>query len=175
LVIWAFVVASGQKLEAGGVGGTDDREVPPVKCCDLGDVETLGRSDHRCVNRSEGKIPILADQFGDPKPVTGHHRLDSELPSGEIAEETDLGICTKPTPDEVDDLGDDESRDDQGTRVGEQQVKRLAVVAVVGIDVGVERSSIDQGGYLATSAARISSIRSEMSSRPLCPAPAARR
>ena len=59
--------------------------------------------------------------------------------------------------------------------MGEQELKRLAVVAVVGIDVGVERSGVDQGGYLATSAARISSMRSEMSSRPLRPAPAARR
>ena len=59
--------------------------------------------------------------------------------------------------------------------MGEQEVKRLAVVTVVGVDVGIQWSSVDQDGYFATSDARISSIRSEMSSRPLRPAPAARR
>lgn len=48
-------------------------------------------------------------------------------------------------------------------------------MAVVGIDVGIERSRINQKGYGATSAARISSMRSEMSSRPLRPAAAAPR
>ncbi len=57
----------------------------------------------------------------------------------------------------------------------QQELERFGVVAVVGIDVGVERSRVDEEGYRATSAARISSMRSEMSSRPLRPAPAARR
>ncbi len=149
--------------------------MPTVECRDLRDIEALGRSDYRCVDGSEGKVPVLAYQLGDPEPITGHHRLNGELPSGEITEEADFGVCTQPTPDEVDDLGDDKGRDDQGTRVGEQEFKRLAMVAVVGIDVGVERSGVDQSGYFATSAARISSMRSEMSWRPLRPAPAARR
>ena len=158
-----------------GVGGTYDREVLPVECCDLSDVKPLGCSHYRCVNGSEGEIPVPADQLGDAEPVTGHHRLDDELPGGEIAQEPDFGVWSEATPDEVDDLGDDKCRDDEGTRVSEQEVKRLAMVAVVGIDVGVERSGVDQRGYLTTSAARISSMRSEMSSRPLRPAPAARR
>ncbi len=59
--------------------------------------------------------------------------------------------------------------------MGEQEVKRFAMVAVVGVDVGIQWSSVDQDGYFTTSEARISSMRSEMSSRPLRPAPAARR
>jgi len=47
------------------------------------------------------------------------------------------------------------------------------MVTVVGVDVGIQRSGVDQESYRSTSAARISSIRSEMSSRPLRPAPAA--
>ena len=57
----------------------------------------------------------------------------------------------------------------------QQQVERFDVVPVVGINVGVERPCVDEEGYRVTSAARISSIRLEMSSRPLRPAPAARR
>ena len=48
-------------------------------------------------------------------------------------------------------------------------------IAVVGVDVGIQRSRIDENSYRPTSAARISSIRSEISSRPLRPTPAARR
>ncbi len=49
-----------------------------------------------------------------------------------------------------------------------------AVMGIVGIDVGVQRPGVDDDrGYRATSAARISSMRSETSLRPLRPAPAA--
>jgi hypothetical protein len=51
--------------------------------------------------------------------------------------------------------------------MGEKQVERGAMVTIVGVDVGIERAGVDQDGYLATSAARISSMRSEMSSCPL--------
>lgn len=169
------VRGSGQQLETAGVDRADDGEVSPVECGDLGDVEPLGGGHHRCVDGSEGEIPIPAHQLGDPEPVTGHHRLDGELPGGEIAQEPDFGLCSEPTADEVGDLCDDEGRDDEGARVGEQQFERFGVVAIVGVDVGVEGSGVDQRGYVGTSAARISSMRSEMSSRPLRPAPAALR
>ncbi len=57
----------------------------------------------------------------------------------------------------------------------QQQLERFGMMAVVGIDVGIQRSRVDEESYRVTSAARISSIRLEMSSRPLRPAPAARR
>jgi hypothetical protein len=68
-----------------------------------------------------------AHQLGDPEPVTGHHRLDRELPSGEIAQEPDLCSCSEATPDQMGDLGDDEGRGDVGTRVSEQQSERFGV------------------------------------------------
>jgi hypothetical protein len=46
-------------------------------------------------------------------------------------------------------------------------------VLVVGVDIGVQRSRIDEESYGATSARRISSIRSEMSEWPLRPEAAA--
>ena len=56
----------------------------------------------------------------------------------------------------------------------QKKIKGTAVMSVVGVDIGVERSGVDQDRYWVTSTARSSSIRSEMSSRPLRPAPAAR-
>lgn len=58
--------------------------------------------------------------------------------------------------------------------MGFQELQRSRVVRVVGVDVGVEGSSVDdEGRYRPTSDARISSIRSETSLLALRPAPAA--
>jgi hypothetical protein len=51
--------------------------------------------------------------------------------------------------------------------MGLQQVETAPVVAIVGINIGVQRTCIDDESYDAASIRRISSIRSEMSSRPL--------
>lgn len=52
--------------------------------------------------------------------------------------------------------------------MGLKQFERGDVVSVVGVDVRVERSGVDDDrGYRATSAASISSMRSEMSVCPL--------
>ncbi len=64
---------------------------------------------------------------------------------------------------------------DEWTRAGLEQVRTRGVVSVVAIDIGAERAGIDDQSDGCTSLARISSMRSEMSSRPLAPAPAARR
>lgn len=56
-----------------------------------------------------------------------------------------------------------------------EELKAGAVVSIVSINVRVERPGVDDQRDEPNSAARISSIRSEMSVRPLAPAPAARR
>jgi len=74
----------------------------------------------------------------------------------------------------MDDLGDDQGRDDERAGVGLEKFECRGVVSVIRVDVGVKRSGVDDDrSYRATSAARISSTRSETSLRPLCPAPAA--
>ena len=55
-----------------------------------------------------------------------------------------------------------------------KKLKGWFVVAIVEVDIGVKRSRVDQQGYRATSLLRISSIRSDMSDRPLRAAFAAR-
>jgi hypothetical protein len=54
--------------------------------------------------------------------------------------------------------------------MGLEQLKALAVMVVVRIDVGVQRAGVDEQGYRATSSRRISSIRTETSCEPLLPA-----
>ncbi|MGH3328514.1 MAG: hypothetical protein ACRDPT_12085 [Streptomycetales bacterium] len=73
-----------------------------------------------------------------------------------------------------DHLGDDQCRD-EGPGMRLQQRNAGTVVAVVGVDVGVERPGVDDDGYGVTSVRKISSMRSDTSVRPLRPAAAAPR
>ena len=157
------------------MGGSNDGEVPAVECGDLGGSEAFGRCHDRTVDGPQRQVPIPTDQFGDAEPVTRHDCLNGELTRGDITQEANLGVDAKPCSDEVGHLGDHEHGNDQWTGMVQQELERFGVMAVVGIDVGIQRSRVDEEGYRVTSAARISSIRSEMSSRPLRPAPAARR
>ena len=66
-------------------------------------------------------------------------------------------------PVESGDLGDREDRHEQRARMRLEQLQARGVMPVVGIDVGVQRSGIDQDRDERPSCARISSIRSETS------------
>lgn len=95
--------------------------------------------------------------------------LSTSLSAGhrsEVAEETDFGIPSESGLDEVRHLGDDENGIEEWARMLLEKLKTLGVVAVVCVDVGVQRPGVDQERYGRTPARRISSIRSEMSDRP---------
>ncbi len=133
--------------------------MPSVECRDHREPKAFSRRHDRTIDRSQREVAILVHQFGDAEPVTCHHRLNAELASGEVTEESHFGICTESGPDEVDHLGDHKGGDDQWARMREQQFERFGVVTIVGVDVGIERSGIDEQGYRVTSEARISSMR----------------
>lgn len=115
------------------------------------------------------------DQLSDPEPVACGHRFNTEMTRGEITQEANLGGGTQSRADEIADLGDDQRRNHQRSWMGQQEVQAGCVVLVVGIDVGIEGTGIDDQGDGTTSRANISSIRSETSRRPLRPAAAASR
>ncbi len=96
------------------------------------------------------------------------------FPAARVAEESHLGVDADAGAEQVDDLGDDELRDDQRSDVGLEEVEAGGVVGIVAVDVGVQRTGVDDQRDPGTSAARMSSMRSEMSVWPLAPAPAAR-
>lgn len=101
--------------------------------------------------------------------------LGEQVTCRQVPQESDLGLCAKASADELGDFSDDEGGNDEGSWVSLEQFEANAVVAVIAIDVGIERTGVDDQRDDCTSAARISSMRSAMSSRPLAPAPAARR
>lgn len=151
-----------------------DGEVASVDSCDLGDADAFSRGHDRRIHRAQRQVAVARDQLRNPYPVRDCHRLNRECATGEVAEEADLGLRAEAGREQIDDLGDDQRRNDERAGVGLKQFECGSVVSVVGVDVGVQRSGVDdQCGYRATSAARISSMRSETSLRPLCPVPAA--
>jgi hypothetical protein len=165
---------SWQQGEGSDVVRAHDGEVAPVDRRDLGDAQPFGGGDDGRVHGAQRQVTIAGNQLCDPQPVGDGHRINGERSVGEVAEEADLWLDAEAGRQQIDDLGDDQGRDDERAGMGLEQFECGEVVCVVGVDVCVERSSVDdKGGYRATSAARISSMRSETSLRPLRPAPAA--
>jgi hypothetical protein len=93
----------------------------------------------------------------------------------EIAEEPHLGFGSEPSGGQIGDLGDDKCGHDECAGVVLEKVQARFVVLVVGVEIGVKRASVndDANDCRPISLRRISSIRSEMSLRPLRPDPAA--
>jgi hypothetical protein len=155
------------------VGGLHDCEVPTIERRHRQNPEALGRSHDRGVDRSQGQIAVLPDELADSQPVAGAHRLYREGAPGDIAEKPDFRVRTDASRQQIRDLGDRQDGDDQRARMRLEEPTTGVVMAVVGIDVSVERSGVNEERYRPASLARISSIRMEMSSWPLAPAAAA--
>jgi hypothetical protein len=150
----------------------NDAEVTAVKGRYLGMGETFCRGDDRSVCSAERKIAITGNEVSDPQEISGVKGLDDEA-GGEIAQEAYLDLPAEACAEQIADLGDDERGDDQRAGVGFQQLQAGRMVGIVCVYVGVERAGIDDQRDVASSVLMISSIRSEMSLRPLRPAAAA--
>ena len=144
-----------------------------VECGDRCLVESFGCSYYGCVDRPQWQIAVLMDEFGDAEPVGRSDWLNSQVPAREVAEEADLGRGPKSSANQVDNLGDHQRRNGEWFGIVEKEREAGFMMAVVGVDIGVKRAGIDYECDCETSLARISSMRSEMSERPLRPAPAA--
>lgn len=64
---------------------------------------------------------IFSDELGDPDRVSCVERLDREAAAGKITEEADLGLPAKARPDQIGDLGDDKSGNDERARMELEQ------------------------------------------------------
>jgi hypothetical protein len=136
------------------------------------DLQALGRGHDRCIYGAEGKVLVGMDKFRDAEPVRGTYRFSEKVAGSEITKEADFSARAQPRFEQVDDLGHHEDRHQERARVVLQQPEAFAMVTVVCVDIGIERTGVDEQGYRVTSARRISSIRSDTSAVPLRPAPA---
>ena len=164
---------SGDQVQCSDLG-MHDGEMSAIDRCDVIHAQTLCCCDDGCVDGSERKVATPRHQLGDAHPVGCGNRLNDQVAGGDIAEEANLGIEAQSRAEQVDHFGDDKDRHDQRPGVGLEQLEAFNMVSVIAIDVGVQRAGVDDQCDELTSSIRISSIRSEMSARPLAPAPAPR-
>jgi hypothetical protein len=153
--------------------GTNDCKVAPIQRRDRTDAESLGDRHDGRIHCPERKVVISAYELRDAHPIAREHGLGDQVPGGEITEEPNLGGPAQARFDEIGDFGDDELRHQQRTGMGFQKAQTLFVVAVVFIDVGVERPGVDDQRDLRASSRMISSMRRAVSREPLRPAFAA--
>lgn len=152
----------------------DDAEVAAIDRRDLDDAESFGSCDDRRVDGAQRQVAVARNKLGDPEDVGGVGVLEDEV-GVQIAEEAHLGLPTEACREQIADLGDDERWYDKWAGMGAQQLQAGRMVGIIGVDVGVKRSRVDDQRDDAISAPRISSMRSEMSLCPLCPLAAAPR
>ena len=152
---------------------TNDREVPPIECSHGADSQSFGDRHHRCVDGPEREVVISADELRNPDPIRREHRLREEISRSEISEEPHLRLPAEARFDQPGDFGNDELRHEQRTSVGFQKPQTNFVVTVILVDIGVQRTGIDDQRDLRASSRMISSMRRAVSRRPLRPAFAA--
>jgi hypothetical protein len=146
--------------------------VPPVHGRDISYAEAFGCGNDGRVDRAERQVVVLRNQLDHAERISGVDGLQHERTAGEVAEEAGLGLPAESRGKQVDDLGDDQGRDEQRPGMRFQQLTAGGVMRVVCVDVRVERAGVDDQRD-GDSARMISSTRSEMSLRPLRPAAAA--
>lgn len=156
-----------QQLEPLDVRRPDDAEVPAVKGCDLSFPKPLGQGDGRGVDRAEGHLAVGPYQLRDSQPIACGHRLSDEESGRDVTNEASLGFGAEARSDEIGNLGNDEDRKKQWTRVGFEQLSAGCVVAVIGIEGRIERPGINDQPDCRSSLRRSSSIRSDTSCSPL--------
>jgi hypothetical protein len=164
---------SWKKFESGNVLWSNHREMASIQRCHGTDTESLGERNHGRVDRPEGKVVVTAHQFGDPYPIASLHWLGDQISGGEVTEEPNLRTPAQACFDQIGDFGNDELRHQQGTRMGFQEPQARFVIAVVFVDVGVQRSGIDDQRDRPVSSRMISLMRRAVSWVPLRPALAA--
>jgi hypothetical protein len=134
------------------VSRPDHREAPPIERRQLDDAEAFRGRHHRCIDRAEREIRSAAS--------TGS---GIRLPEARSPRKPNLGLRPETGSQEIGHLGHDRFGHDQRPRVIFEQPQARLVVGVVLVDVGVERSRVDDQRDRRASSRRISSMRRAVS------------
>ena len=110
---------------------------------------------------------ISGNELRNPHPIGSKYRLGDEISGSEISEESHFRCPPQSRFDEVGDFGDDELRNQQRTRMRFQEPQTLLVVVIIFVDVGVQRSGVDDQRDRRASSRMISSTRRAVSREPL--------
>ena len=154
---------SGEQFEPFAVVRSHDAEVPSVERRDSGHIEAFCQGDDRCIDGAQRQISIGVHQFGDAKPIAGSYWFGDQVARGDITQETHLGCGAQASSHQVGHLGDHQGGNDQRPGMAQEQLEAGCVMPVVCVDIGKQRTRIDDQRDDVTSLARMSSMRSEMS------------
>ncbi len=94
------------------MGGPHDSEVAVVEGGDVDDPPAFGSGDDGRVDAAERQVVVAGDEFGDPDQVGGMDGLKREVAGGEVSEEPDFGPPAESRGEQVDNFGDDKTRDE---------------------------------------------------------------
>ena len=137
---------------------TDNREVSSIQRRDDIEAQPFGKRDDGCVHGSQRQIAISGYQFGDPHPVARENRRCDEVSGSKIAEESHFRRPAEASLNEIGDLGDDQLRHEQWSRMRFEQLQACFMVGVVLVDVRVKRPGIDDQRDRRASCRMISSM-----------------
>lgn len=85
----------------------------------------------------------MRDELDDSHEVTGVNWLKREVAQRKVAEESGFCLPSQAACDQIGNLGQNQRWHDQRTRVGLQQLKTCRVIRVVPVDVGVQRTGVN--------------------------------
>lgn len=66
--------------------------MPPIERRYVGNAESFGTYDNRCIRRPQREIAIDRYKLGDPQPIRWMHWFDRERAGGNVAQESDLWL-----------------------------------------------------------------------------------
>lgn len=115
----------------------------PVERRYLPDAQPLGGRHDGRVHRAQWKVPVFPNELCHAQPVRRGYRLGRKCSGREVTQEPDLGFRSESRLDEVGNLRDDQDGNHQRPFVCQHQIQARLVMAVVLIDVGVQRPRID--------------------------------
>lgn len=148
--------------------------MPVIESRHFIDSKSFSSRHHGRIGCAEWEVTVFRHKFCNPQPVAREYRFRNQIALCEVGKESDLGLNPQTGPQQVRDFRDHKGWHKQRPGMSLKKFEARLVMLIVSIDVSEERSGVDDQRDEPNSVARISSIRSEMSVRPLAPAPAAR-
>src|SRR5690348_1036070 len=94
-----------EKPERWHVTRPDQREMFPVDCQHVHDVQSLRRSHHACVDKPEWRVAVDAHELSRALDVFGGESLEHELTVADRTRERYFGVRTDAPAEEICDLG----------------------------------------------------------------------
>jgi hypothetical protein len=110
---------------------------------DLNDSVPLSGSNNGRIDATERQVVVLGNQLRNPDQIGSMDRLDCDAAGGEVSEEPDFRLPAQSCGEQVYDLSNDKTRDQQGAGIRLEKFQTARMMSIVGVDVGVQGTRVD--------------------------------